>query len=792
MSPAEEIALALGGKRSGSGWSAKCPAHDDKNPSLSIWESPPGVALVKCHAGCNYLKVWAALNERSLYLGRKTPFGKNERRSGDNPDSQTSFQIFPVPNDAPPPPSFFGKLGSPSAKWPLKNLKGELLGYEVRFEKGDGKEIRPLTCWKEGQKYVWRLLGFPIPRPMFGLDQLAARPESPILLVEGCKTAEAARKIFQDFVVMAWIGGAKNVDKTELGPLKSREVKMWPDHDDPGKSAGRELAQLALKAGANSAAIVQLPNELPPKWDLADPLPDGWEVEKLHKLLDSALPIPPSKNDIGKAEEWPEPQPLPDGLPEVPPFNPELLPESFRPWIEDIAERIQCPPDFPAVGAMVALAAVVGRQVGIRPKAQDEWTVTPNLWGYVIGRPGMMKTAALKEPLRPLFKMEAEAAEEHQAAINQWNAERQVVAQQKKLEANFIQKAIKDGKKTHEIAASLVGSEKELPTRERWMTSDSTVEKLGELLNQNPKGLLIFRDELTGFLRTLDREGHEGSRAFYLEAWNGDGPFTFDRIGRGTVEIEAACVSILGGIQPGPLVDYLAGVFRGGSGDDGLLQRFQMVWPDTGKAWKDVDRWPDREARERAYSVFERLKKFDGEGIGAEVEDVEIPFLRFTPDAHELFLEWRSELETRLRDEKEHPAFIAHLAKYRSLVPSLALLIHLADVGHGPVGIKSLARACDWAEFLEAHARRVYAPALSPEMEAARNLDKRIANGDVSEKFTAREVYRNGWRGLNPEATETAISVLQDFDRIRQETEKTGGRPRKDYVVNPRIREGAP
>jgi Protein of unknown function (DUF3987) len=71
--------------------------------------------------------------------------------------------------------------------------------------------------------------------------------------------------------------------------------------------------------------------------------------------------------------------------------------------------------------------------------------------------------------------------------------------------------------------------------------------------HDNPKGLLLFRDELSGFLHTMDRPGHETDRAFYCEAWNGTGTFTYDRIGRGTMHIRAACVSVLGGIQPGPL-----------------------------------------------------------------------------------------------------------------------------------------------------------------------------------------------------------------------------------------------
>lgn len=69
------------------------------------------------------------------------------------------------------------------------------------------------------------------------------------------------------------------------------------------------------------------------------------------------------------------------------------------------------------------------------------------------------------------------------------------------------------------------------------MVNDATVEKLGELLNDNPRGLIQVRDELAGWLAPLDQEGREQDRAFWLECWNGTGPYTSDRIGRATARI---------------------------------------------------------------------------------------------------------------------------------------------------------------------------------------------------------------------------------------------------------------
>ena len=102
----------------------------------------------------------------------------------------------------------------------------------------------------------------------------------------------------------------------------------------------------------------------------------------------------------GQCEPWPVPTPLPDGLPPVPEFDYELLPAVMRRRVEDIADRMQCPPDFPAVSLMVMLSSVVGRRCGVHPKRHDDWLVIPNLWGMTIGRPGIMKTPAVDEALK--------------------------------------------------------------------------------------------------------------------------------------------------------------------------------------------------------------------------------------------------------------------------------------------------------------------------------------------------------------------------------------------------------
>ena len=502
---------------------------------------------------------------------------------------------------------------------------------------------------------------------------------------------------------------------------------------------------------------------------------------------DAARPASPATG----AAPWPNPEPLPSGLPAVAPFALDLLPAALRPWIADIAERMQCPPDYPAVSAMVTLAAVVGRQMAIRPKCQDDWTVTPNLWGAVVGRPSLLKTPAIQEAVRMIDALEAKAKEVFDQENTNHEAALLVRKETAKEAIKRVSKAVqaRDSSRAHAIALEAL-EEPPPPVRQRYKTHDATVEKLGDLLRENPRGMLLYRDELIGFLKSLDQDGREGSRAFYLEAWNGTGGFTFDRMGRGTVEIAGACVSIIGGIQPGPLGDYMVAAVRGGIGDDGLVQRFQLaVWPDAGRDWRNVDRWPDTDARNTARAVYERLDRIDAEAMHATREDGDaLPWVRFDDTAQREFNVWRETLEHRLRGDDLHPCIESHLAKFRSLVPSLALLCHLADSPEGgPVGLASAHRAMAWAEYLETHARRIYAPAMAVDMAAAVELRRRLQ--DLPAPFTARDVYKRGWRFLDTKGTAAALAVLVEFGHIRAEDGAAQGRPTTRYTVHPSLLE---
>ena len=489
-------------------------------------------------------------------------------------------------------------------------------------------------------------------------------------------------------------------------------------------------------------------------------------------------------------DAWPTPQPLPEALAPVAAFDYALLPERLRPWVQDVAERMQCPPDFVAVPMVAAAGNLIGRRCAIRPQAHSDWQEFPNLWGCIVGRPGMMKSPAMSAALAPLARLEASALEAWQAAQTTWKADAEISkarADARKAEAT---KALRKNPEAVVDAAAFIPPEgEEAPTLRRYTVTSATVEALAEKLIENPRGLLVVRDELPGWLAGLEREDATELRTFLMTGWNGKDGWTFDRIGRGHRRVPAVCLGVVGGAQPGPLGEYLRATLRGGASDDGLLARFGLlVWPETGGPWRNIDRHPDGPAKQRAFEVFEQLDHLDPLALGAQLEPGDsVPFFRMDPEALEAFTEWRTGFEAGLRSGDLFPALESHLAKYRKLVPALALVFHLADGHTGPVGFASTLRALHWACYLESHARRCYGVAQGGDAETARRILARIEKGDLPRGgFGSRDVWRPGWSGLNDQKrVADGLGLLVELGYLEPWQEATRTKPRTVYVVNP-------
>jgi len=427
------------------------------------------------------------------------------------------------------------------------------------------------------------------------------------------------------------------------------------------------------------------------------------------------------------------------------------------------------------------LGSAIGRRCGVYPMQLNDWLVIPCLWGGLIAPPSVLKTPAMTAAISPLRRMEAKVRKEFK---DEKEKHEQEIEDQKFKLADFqrrLKAHAKEGadseefRKDHSEYRKLKEEiEAGRPKLKRYSTSDSTTEKLGEILQDNPNGVFIFRDELYGFLKSLEKQGRENDRAFYLEAWNGLGSYTFDRIERGTIHVPALCVSIFGGIQPDRLKTYFNQILEGGSGDDGFLSRFQvLLYPDPPETYTYTDKVPNNAARSRVEEIVERIVTTDFRKFVEVDKTHDVPAFRFSPKAQETFRVWYENLNRRLLNSTEDPAFISHLGKYRSLLPALALIFHVVENSGAeffPLGIseESVSKAMYWVEFLEQHARRVYGQIIQADVHAAHALSKKIEQGKLLNGSTVRDIYRNEWAGLNsPELVRSGIAILSECGWLR-------------------------
>jgi hypothetical protein len=771
--------------RRGGEFRAKCPNHrGESDDSLSIREDDDGKVLLHCHSGCDKEQIVDALGLEMSEL-----FSRNGRTKGK-----------PV---GPPP-----EKDQVIKTFTVEDLPGALDEYMV-FEKEDGT---PFYIQKH-KGPVYRVVGFDddgdpllvsglgdVEPILFGLPKLREAIEAgkPVVHTEGCKDALSAQR---PLGVAGVTSGSCTSWKSVFAHGYEGATEVWivPDNDDEGRDYAHEVAQ-DLAGVVRTLKIINLP-DLGPKGDLTDWLDDGHTAEEFFAICEAA----PALGDI---KPWPKkPAKLDVGLPQVEPFDSDLLPEPLEGWVLNVAEMMDnAPPDYVAISAAVEGGAILGRRMGIRPKEKADWTVYPNLWGALVGPPTSLKSPAMLSTLKPINMLGSRADEKYAEAMKQHKYDLMVVEAEKQA----LEKALKDlakGVATGDIPRSEIDAikekfeqleEPEEPIHQRFHTNDTTVEELGENLVNNPNGILLYRDELMGWLKTLDRPERGSDRAFFIEGWSGDVEHLLDRVTRGYKRIPV-CLSILGGIQPGPLIRYVGEAMEDeGEKADGLLQRFQLlVWPDHHDR-KRTDIPPDRGARNRAYEVYEKLAELDPAEFGAVRDDKnDPPYVHFSPEAQQVYNEWYDTYENAYGGADTPPALQAHIGKYRSLLPSLALVFEAMDFVTGKskgrsVGEENTLRAAGWCSYLESHALRVYSPLMFSPERRARVLLEKIQKGEIRNGAKIRDIRRRSFPGLETvEHLRVAADILEDLGWVRRvEVKSPGrGRPTEKLSLHPEERE---
>lgn len=272
-------------------WKARCPAHDDRNPSLSIGLTDDGKIVIYDFAGCTLAAILRAtgLTEADLFppreewsnhRGKRSRLPRPIRRAATQSAQDTNHrgtemtqnchhnarpavvdQVYDTAEEA--IADYVKGWGKPSAQWEYRNAANEVVGYVLRWNTPEGKEIRPVSLYPEG----WKRAAMPEPRPLYCLPKVLQAGGEPIFVTEGEKVADAACRI--GLITTTSSGGAQAARRTDWSPLRGRHVIILPDHDEAGERYAAEVAALCHQAGAASVKILRLASyakSLPPRW----------------------------------------------------------------------------------------------------------------------------------------------------------------------------------------------------------------------------------------------------------------------------------------------------------------------------------------------------------------------------------------------------------------------------------------------------------------------------------------------------------------------------------------------
>jgi hypothetical protein len=384
-----------------------------------------------------------------------------------------------------------------------------------------------------------------------------------------------------------------------------------------------------------------------------------------------------------------------------------------------------------------------------------------------------------------LAVLESELAADFPDRMRQWEADRE----RAHVCRDQWQAQVKDAVKGKVPAPAMPEDavEPEKPVRPRLWSADATPEAIGLVVAQHFKGVLVYRDELAGWLGSFERYsgGRGGERAFWIEAYGGR-PYVIDRVKHPEpIRIPHLSVGALGGVQP----DVLAQSVLTGN-DDGLSARFLFIWPSP-----VVPKRP--QLAPNAQAALVALRKLRDLHLGEGDQGDPVPrVLRLTDEAANLFDEWRRE-HVLMEPEGQ---FASWWGKMPGTLLRLALVLELlwwagSDEAPEPLTITKAAVGASAVlvdDYFKPMAERTYGDAALPSDEKSAATLARWILKNRPKTINARKLRREArLPGLShAEDVRDAITLLVDAGWLRENPSRDGGTPgrqKADYTVNPKL-----
>lgn len=576
----------------------------------------------------------------------------------------------------PTAPSRHPSLGSPSRTWTYYDGDGNILGHVSRFDPpGQRKVYIPQTF--DGKRWAWE--GWNGIRPLYGLDRLADMPKSFVVVTEGEKAADAAASMLPGCPSVSASGGKASLKHADWSVLRGRPgVILWPDndHNQGGQNAFVDLAAHLASLGIPVIRIID-PQGQEDGWDAADagfsPAQlKAWAANRTSTYAgpavspwaqkDAPRPTPRPARHVGEEPVTPGTDPYDIlGKPFIPSLKPEYLPRAIREFVFDQSEIVGADPGICAIAALVAIAGCANDNIVLQAQEHNEsWTEQARLWGAWVADPSSRKTPASMRAIKPLHKIDTDWRAASAIAMKKYKLDQAIYKDAENKYIKAKSKQLMEGG-----SVSSLPDAPPAPKDKRLIAEDITIEKLGVLSQDNPRGLILPFDELSSWFGSMDAYTSGGTggkdRSKYLAFWNG-GRLVIDRMGRDPLDVPNWSGCIMGGIQPSSIKSIAHRL-----PEDGLLQRFLIVMA------QDVERGQDRaeskEAKSRYTAMLEVLANDNG------------PPRRIYMSREAL--EAASRLETELIEIRKlgtaSERVKAALGKYTGMFIRLCLTFHLAD-----------------------------------------------------------------------------------------------------------------
>lgn len=791
--PVDQLLARLARVReSGTGWTARCPAHDDTNPSLTV-SVGDGKLLVHCHAGCSIDAVLEAVGlDRSFLAGRcgSTGSGAGDR---DAPGWERTSDAAAY---------LAKKLNAVvEAIYDYPGADGTVQFAVARLRTTDDKTFRPLNR-RGGRWYI----GDPTDRllPLFRLPQIMSEPA--VLLVEGEKCVLQAEALGTAATTSAH--GAKSSTKSDWTTIAMKRVIVWPDND----AAGRRYAEAAV------GILRQVNPEVRVTMIAVDGLPDGGDIcdwhdelvvagyphteiaEQLARLVAAAVPYPEGDSTYSTGStgptprfgSWPELRPLPDG--KAPPPFPidQAFPPScrqLRDYIASVAESFQVPIDLPAMLAVAAFGLAASRCYEI--EAQRDWREVLAIYVLILLRSGERKSAVFSRLIGPIYEWQQQQANAMAKDISSFQNE--VAVLKEKVQRGRRTVAAGDTNEDSDtslddLSRDLVALQQAEPKPPSMVASEATTEAITDMLSENNERGLLASPEGDAIDVMLGRYG-QGRPNFglWLNGHAGDA-INVRRKSRTPLALKKPVLTVAMTIQPAAAKDLLESKQAAGRG---LLARFLYSVPATRLGYRILT--PEAVPTGLIDWYGARLHHL----LDTPVPD-EPRVLKLTDEASDLLLLFREKVEVDLRPSGLLGDQDSWGSKLPGAILRIAAVLHIvgnAGFGDGLIDLATMNAALSWAPYLVAHQELVMCQGGDdPNLALAKRIVAWIRRKSLDE-FSANDAFNAVRSSTSPSSKDVIepLSILVDHGVVRalppqpRPASAPGRPPSPRYEVHPDV-----